>query len=248
VSPNEEGNSHTLRPRTKKIAQRSAPGSGSSNTFTTNFVGKKDSNKFFRGGKMQKLINFRSVTRAFVLASVRLLSLVIFRGVAQEKMKAEEYQAQAMGQGTQLGQTFNVTLHIEEYSTPEERQVLVDAFNKSGSQGLYNALNKMKSKGHIAITGTLGYDVSFARKLPGTDGTTKIRVLTNRPISFGEAWTDSRSMDYNLSVLELDLVSQKNKSGGVLLPASEFIIDKKTHELTIENYQNPWKLVDVLVR
>jgi len=33
-----------------------------------------------------------------------------------------------------------------------------------------------------------------------------------------------------------------------LLPASEFTIDKKTKELRIENYQNPWKLVDVIVR
>lgn len=196
---------------------------------------------------MQKSKQFRLVSRVFVLVSFCLLSAVIFRSGAQEKMAPEEYQAQAMGQGTQMGQTFNVTLRIEEYSTPEERQVLVDAFEKAGSQGLFNALNKMKSKGRIAITGTLGYDVSFARKLPAADGT-KIRILTNRPITFGEAWTDSRSMDYNLSVLELDLVSQKNKSTGTLLPASQFIIDKKTHELTIENYQNPWKLVDVMIR
>jgi hypothetical protein len=55
-----------------------------------------------------------------------------------------------MGQGTQMGQNFNVTIHIEEFSTPEERQALVDAFNKAGSQGLYSALNKMRSMGHIS--------------------------------------------------------------------------------------------------
>ena len=196
---------------------------------------------------MQKSKKFRLVSRVFGFVSLCLLSAVIFQGAAQEQKVSEEYQAQAMGQGSQMGQTFNVTLHIEEYSTPEERQILVDAFEKAGSQGLFNALNKMKSKGRIAITGTVGYDVSFARKLPSAEGT-KIRILTNRPITFGEAWTDSRSMDYNLSVLELDLVSQKNKSTGTLLPASQFVIDKKTHELTIENYQNPWKLVDVMVR
>jgi hypothetical protein len=71
------------------------------------------------------------------------LVLIVFMGIAQEKMQSEEYQAQAMGQGNQLGQTFNVTLHIEEYSSPEERQVLVEAFDKAGSKGLYNALNKI---------------------------------------------------------------------------------------------------------
>ena len=190
-----------------------------------------------------------NVRFAFVsfASAVALASITLCTAVAQEKMPPEEYQAQAMGQGTQLGQTFNVTVHIEEYSTPEERQVLVDAFEKGGSQGLYNALNKMKSKGHIGITGTLGYDISFARKMTSPNGTT-IRVLTSRPIRIGEEWTDSRSVDYNLSALELDLSNEKNKSTGILLPASEFTIDKKTKELHIENYQNPWKLVGVLVR
>lgn len=160
----------------------------------------------------------------------------------------EEYQAQAMGQGTQMGQTFNVTAIIEEWSSPEERQALVDAFNAKGSQGLYNALNKMKSHGRIAITGTLGYDVSFVRKIPNPDGSSKIRILTNRPIGFGEAWVDGNSMNYNLSALELDLVPGKGKSTGSLFPACEFVIDKKTNELTIENFQNPWKLFDVLDR
>jgi hypothetical protein len=182
-----------------------------------------------------------------VLTVSALLTLIIFLCAAQEKMEPEEYQAQAMGQGNQLGQTFNVTLHLEQYSTPEERQVLVDAFDKAGSKGLYNALSKMHSKGHIAITGTLGYDVIFARTLPNGEGA-KIRILTNRPITFGEAWTDSNSMDYNLSALELDLSNEKGKSSGILLPACEFKINKKTNELEIENYQNPWKLVDVLDR
>ena len=172
---------------------------------------------------------------------------LILRGAARENLH-EEYQAQAMGQGTQLGQNFNVTVHLEQYSTPEERQVLVDAFEKAGSQGLYNALNKMHAKGHIAITGTLGYDIVFARAIPNPDGT-KLRILTNRPVTFGEAWTDSRSMDYNLSAVELDLNKENQKKNtGVLLPACQFKINNKTHELEIENYQNPWKLADGMDR
>lgn len=173
------------------------------------------------------------------------LFLVTFSRAAQDAQVREEYQAQAMGQGTQLGRTFNVTLIIKEYSSAEERQALIEAFEKAGSQGLFNALNKMHAKGHIAITGTLGYDVAFARKIPNPDGSVKIRVLTNRPITFGEAWTDSRSMDYNLSALELNIDKETRKGSGFLLPASQFSINDKTHELEIENYQNPWKLVDI---
>ena len=112
---------------------------------------------------------------------------------------------------------------------------------------MFNALTKMKAKGHIEVTGTLGYDISFVRKLPAADGV-KLRILTDRPIRFGEAWSDSRSSDYNLSAVELDLKPEKNKSTGTLIPACQFDIDKKTKELGIEDYQNPWKLVDVLDR
>jgi hypothetical protein len=181
------------------------------------------------------------------IAGIALLLLASFRSKAQDKPKRVVFQAQAMGQGTQMGQTFNVTVNIVEYSTPEERQVLVEAFEKAGSEGLFNALNKMSSKGRIAITGTLGYDVSFVRQIPTADGR-KIRVLTNRPITFGEAWTNSRSSDYNLSALEFDFVNEKDKNTGVLLPACQFKIDKNTKELVIENYQNPWKLVNILDR
>jgi len=32
-----------------------------------------------------------------------------------------------------------------------------------------------------------------------------------------------------------------------LLPACQFKIDEKTKELVIENYQNPWKLANILI-
>jgi hypothetical protein len=186
-----------------------------------------------------------------ICGAVAMTCLVVlgsFTGLAQEdKPMREVYQAQAMGQGTQMGKTFNVTINVERYSTPEEREVLVDTFQQAGSKGLFNALEKMNSKGRIAITGTLGYDISFIRKIQNSDGY-KLRVLTNRPIRFGEAWVNGRTMDYNLSALELTISEDKDKSTGVLLPACKFKIDKKTNELEIENYQNPWKLQNIMDR
>jgi hypothetical protein len=189
----------------------------------------------------------QNVRKPILAVAGLALFLISSFGVAQDKPKREVFQAQAMGQGTQLGKNFGVTVNVAEYSSPEERQVLVEAFDKAGSEGLFNALNKMSSKGRIAITGTLGYDISFIRKIPTADGY-KLRVLTNRPIRFGEAWVNGRSMDYNLSALELDVRNEKDKSTGILLPACEFKIDKKTKELVIENYQNPWKLTNILDR
>lgn len=173
------------------------------------------------------------------------LLAIVSAGAAQEKIAPEEFQAQAMGTSTQLGQSYNVTIHIDEYSSMENRQVLVDAFDKAGSQGLFNALQKMHAVGHIAITGTLGYDISFARKIPNPDGNYTLRILTSRPVTFGENWTDSRSSDYNLSALTLTISPEKGKSTGQLVPLCQFVIDKKTNEIQLSAYQNPWTLVDI---
>jgi hypothetical protein len=190
----------------------------------------------------------KSILAVAVVVGLALFLTASFRGAAQDnKPKREVFQAQAMGQSTQLGQTFGVTVNIAEYSSAEERQVLVEAFAKAGSEGLFNALEKMPSKGRIAITGTLGYDISFIRKIPTENGF-KIRVLTNRPIRIGEAWVNGRSTDYNLSALEFDISNQKDKSTGVLLPSCMFKIDKKTQELVMEAYKNPWTLVNILDR
>src|SRR6267142_2580357 len=150
-----------------------------------------------------------------IVKTVLLIALATTFSFAQKGN--EEFPAQAFGEGTQLGHNFNVTVLINEYSTDEDQQVLFDAYNKAGMNGVTNALNKMKTKGRLSITGTLGYDVTYIRVFPTPTGR-KIRLVTNRPITFGEAWTDSRSQDFNLSAVELDLdKDNKNKSKGQLL-------------------------------
>ncbi len=97
----------------------------------------------------------------FVVGSFLLVGLVTMSSFPVFAQKAETIEAQAMGTGTQLGQSIGITLIINDYSTMAERQILVQAFAKGQNQGLVNALTRMRTVGHIAITGTLGYDVAF---------------------------------------------------------------------------------------
>ncbi|HEY4050284.1 MAG TPA: hypothetical protein VGM27_25755 [Acidobacteriaceae bacterium] len=60
-----------------------------------------------------------------------------------------------------MGKTVSIKVTIYRFSTPDERQVLVAAFKKGQNQSLVTALTKMKAVGRIAITGTLGYDLSY---------------------------------------------------------------------------------------
>ena len=191
----------------------------------------------------------RRLTRVIFAAAGMVVCMVLASpgASAQKLSKSVYYQAQAMGQSTQLGQTFGITLIIEEYSTPDDQKALLTAFGEKQNEGLVNALSKMKTKGRLSITGTLGYDVTYIRTFPMPDGGTKIRLVTNRPIRFGEVWSDSRSMDYNLSGLELVISPDKKKNSGMLAPACQFKLDKE-NQIQLELLQNEWKLVNIMKR
>ena len=193
----------------------------------------------------------RRATQAIVIgAAIGMLFLVMpqrGRSSSQEDVKLPKsifIQGEAMGQAQQLGQMFSVNLTINEFSNAEDQKILLDAFNTKQNEGLVNALSKMKSKGRIAITGTLGYDVNYIRKFDLPDGSSKIRLVTDRPIMFGEAWTDSRSSDYNLSGMEVIITSDNKKNTGTLAPACKFKIDKE-NQLQLELLQNEWKMVNL---
>lgn len=164
-------------------------------------------------------------------------------GFARDKY--ETIDATAFGTSTQMGANVGVTLIIYEFSTAEDRQILVEAFQKGQNQGLVNALEKMRAVGRIKITGTLGYDVSFIRLIETPTGR-KIRFITNRQIRFGEVYADSQSQSFNLTGGELDLNDQdKSKSSGVLYPAAQLTINKDG-ELQLELNQNAWRLSGII--
>jgi hypothetical protein len=159
--------------------------------------------------------------------------------------KPETIEASAFGTSSQLGAVVGVTLEIYDFSTPEDRQILIEAFEKGQNQGLVNALSRMKAVGHCSITGTLGYDVSYIRVLPTPTGR-KITFVTNRQLRFAEEYFDTQSQSFNLTAGELDLNDvDKNKSTGVLYPAAQLVIDKQG-QLQFDLNQNPWRLVDIL--
>jgi hypothetical protein len=189
----------------------------------------------------------RSTVRKFGYCGFLLMVLLAAAvpAISADDNATETIDATAMGTSTQLGRTVSIKVTINRYSTPEDRQVLVDAFKKGQSRGLVKALQDMKPVGRIAITGTLGYDLAYIALIPSPTGR-KIRFATNRQITFAEAYANSQSKDFDLTAGEFDLNdSDKSKSGGVLYPASQLIINKQG-QLQFELRKNPWKLVNII--
>ena len=190
----------------------------------------------------------RSYFRKFGYGRLLLAALILVAvtaALSADDRNTETIDATAMGTSTQLGQNVSVKVTIYEFSTDEDRKILLDAFKKGQNQGLVNALTKMKSVGRIAITGTLGYDLSYIRLVPTPTGR-KIRFVTNRLLRFGEAYYNTQTTAFNLTAGEIEINdSDKNKSSGVLFPAAQLVINKEG-QLEFQLNKNPWKLVNII--
>ncbi len=181
----------------------------------------------------------------FFVNSLVLVTLVAAGRPGFARDGYETIDATAFGTGTQLGANIGVTLNIYQFSTPADKQILVQAYAKGQNQGLTNALSKMKAVGHLEITGTLGNDCSYIRMFNTPTGR-KIVFATTRQIRMAEAWTDSNSMSFDLTAGVLEINDQdKSKSTGALYPAAQLVLDKQG-ELQLDLLQNPWRLSDII--
>jgi hypothetical protein len=155
-------------------------------------------------------------------------------------------QATAMGTSTQMGKMFNVNIHIEQFSTPDDRKALIDAFARSGQEGLVGVLEDMKPKGRVRFaSGGVGNDVKYIIELPSENGR-RLRLVTDRNIAFGELYQGTRSRDYSVGAIEL-VLTPDGKGSGTVLPACKLTVNKKKQEIEIETYQNPWKLTNLMI-
>jgi hypothetical protein len=155
-------------------------------------------------------------------------------------------QATAMGTSTQMGKMANVNIIINQFSTPDDQKTLIDAFTSSGQDGLVNALQKMNSKGRVRFaSGGVGNDIKYIMELPSENGR-RIRLVTDRNLAFGELYRGTRSRDYSVGAVEL-LLTPDGKGSGTVLPACKLTIDKKTQQIQIQTYQNPWNLTNLMI-
>ena len=178
-----------------------------------------------------------------------IATVMMAMAISSFAQKNETIQAQAFGTTTMAGKSFGVTINIEDYSTPAEQKALIDAFNSGGHDAMVKVLSKMKSKGRVRLSsGGVGYQIAYIRNIPTANGRT-IRLLTDRPIGIGEAMFNTRSGDYDISIIELQLGNGKGKNSGSLIPGARILVNKKSKQIEIESYHaSPWRLAGIMER
>jgi len=176
-----------------------------------------------------------------------LFLLLISIGTIVQAQGRMTIHAAVQGTGTQLGQMYDVHIHIEQFSTPVDQKALIDAFAHSGQDGFVQVLENMKPKGNVRFTnGGLGNDVKYIIELPPEKGR-RIRLVTDRNIGVGEQFRGTRSKDYSVGVIDLVLPPNGKEGFGRVLPACKLTVDKKTQQIEIETYQNSWNLVTLTI-
>jgi len=191
---------------------------------------------------MQKIIR-RYLRR---ISTVCFLPLLLSIGTVVRAQEPMTIQATAMGTSTQMGKIVNVNIHIEGYSTTEDRSSLINAFKTSGQSGMVKVLSDMKPKGRIRFaSGGVGNDIKYIIELPSEKGR-KLRLVTDRTLAFAELYQGTRSSDYTVGAIELELTPD-GKGTGTVLPACKLTVNKKKQQVEIETYQNPWKLSNFII-
>jgi len=183
--------------------------------------------------------------RNVLIGSLSLLLLTGIVTIAQTPGRMT-IQATAMGTSTQLGKMVSVNIYIQEYSTQADRNTLIQAFQSRKQEGLVDALQKMTSKGRVRFaSGGVGNDVKYIMELPSENGR-RLRLITDRWLLFAELYNSTRSSDYSVGAIELNLTPD-GKGTGTVLPACKLTVNKKSKEVEVETYQNPWNLTNLMI-
>ena len=160
------------------------------------------------------------------------------------KSRIEKYSATlTIVSGPGAGTVRPITIYINDYSTEAEASMLSNAFADGGSKTLFRALTKLKLKGRIAPTGSIGYQIRFIRSVDTPTGR-KVTMLTDRPIGFLEAYYGTRSKDYQYGLVELNL-DDNGKGEGSLIYAAK-VKGMRGDAIEVENFGiEPARLLNI---
>ena len=180
---------------------------------------------------------YRSLSIAlFVVASILL-------GFARPSSAAEHYTAAMFNINN--GAAGRIDITIDRWSSDAQRNTLMATLEQKGPEKLLDAVQDMPSAGHIGAPGQLSWDLRFARRIPNPDGGERIILVTDRPIGFGEAVNQPRSINYPFTVIELRL-DRDGRGEGKMSTATRIVAEKKTNSITLENYElQPVQLTQV---
>ena len=187
---------------------------------------------------------------ALVVTAALLLLLVVSVDTASAKKNKtiEKYTANAISMAGGAGSSI-VEMNIYGWTPEEVRQELLDDVKKATSSKYNNrdvakALRGQAKVGYAFLAGRQGYPIRYSRKAEH-NGKTRIILATDRPVSFGEVYSQSQLGDFDATIIILD-VDENGNGEGVLSVGTEVKWDDSKNAIAVTNVSSqPVKLTGV---
>jgi len=184
------------------------------------------------------------------LVLVLALTLGAIPAAAKDKPEIiESYNANAIVQTG--GGASMATINIYRWSSDDERGEILAAIKKATAENRPNSRDVAKElrgqvkTGYAFFAGKQGYPLRYARSFDMGDGKRQIILATDRPVTFQEAYDQTRLGDFDVTLILLN-VDENGKGDGLLSMGTEVKWSDKTNKLEVTNVTSqPVKLGDV---
>jgi hypothetical protein len=202
-------------------------------------------------------------TPKFAITSTLVLVVIMLAVApvsAQDEQVRERYTARAVAMGTSnppilpRGRTATVDINITRWTTDEERDALFGELVENEQPALVRALRRQDETGWIRVTGPTqsgsttrfpSERLRYARETVREDGSRRVVLALDRPISMYEATRRPRWRDHDISFLVMEFDAEGNGNGQLSIGVQlAFVSDTRT--LTIENFgTEPVRLTNI---
>ena len=125
-------------------------------------------------------------------------------------------------------------IRVTRWSTEEERQHLKATLIEGGTRSLTGELFRQDPVGTVREVQQLANDFRYSRRVPTEEGELII-MATDRPLSFAEVWRSSRTRDYNVTIVILNMPKEGPGQGQIMMGA-ELSWDMEKDQLVVEHF------------
>lgn len=198
---------------------------------------------------MRKLMSCRrGIPKAVGIALVLALALGAMPALAQKSI--EQYRANAIVQTRGAGSMMEINIY--RWSADEERdellQAIKDATNsRRRNRDVATALRGQEKTGFAFLAGRTGWPLRYSREFKTEEGR-QIILATDRPVSFGEVYSQGQLGDFDTTIIILNL-DNENRGDGIVSVGTEVLWNEKTGKLEVTNTTSqPVKLGNVRPR
>ncbi len=182
--------------------------------------------------------------------ALAVIMLAIAPVSAQDEQITERFRANAIAMGTSnppilpRGRTASLDINITRWTTDEEREMLFGELVDYGQRALVSALRNQEETGWIRTTGpaqagrTTRFSserLRYARQIVAEDGSRRIVLALDRPISLYEAVRRPRWRDHDITFLVMDLDAEGSGDGQLSIGV-QLAFKYETKTLVIENF------------